>query len=197
MKTLIDHGRQADSPDRIYALTDRFLGRALLALCREARRMHPGALARAPTSGSDLGVFLVWDIGPEIAARLGETVFHPQERRDTVRLASIADLRHWAWLCLTHTGPFVGEMDSVPMAGDSWNVIRRDVADGNPVFIALDRLARPVTFDTHGDPAAARVATARLSRGLAPALSWMPNTNSPREGRTFPWRIDGDLGSPA
>jgi hypothetical protein len=119
-------------------------------------------------------------------------VFHQQERRQRVKCATVADLRQWAWLCLIRTAPFDTGNHSVRLGDDPWNVIRRDVADGNPIFIALDRLARPMTLDVWGDPAAARVATARLSRGLVPTLSWVPDTKTPREGITFPWRLASD-----
>nr|WP_250808036.1 hypothetical protein [Neorhizobium tomejilense] len=175
---------------RLHILPDRFLARALLGLCRKARNVH-AVLAKTPRTGSDHGVFLVWDIGPEIAARLGETEFSHQERRSVVRSASVGDLRSWTWNALERTAPLPHSSHD---GSDPWNVLRTDVADGNPLFIALDRLSPPHTFDAFADPASARVATAFLARGLPPVLSWRPDVKKPPDGKTFRWLSDGVFG---
>lgn len=184
-------GANKDLARRLHALPDRFLARAILDLCRAARESRPKRLVKRPDECPDYGAFLVWDIGPEIAARLGERDFRLLERSAGVRMATSLDLRHWAWNALCASRAM--ETECAYVGEDPWNGLRKEVGAGNPLFIGLDRIEPPSRFDAANDPASARVAVSCISRGRVPRLSWTPEMMTPPSGNVDRWRqvLDG------
>jgi hypothetical protein len=168
--------RMAREAARLHGLGDRFLARALLSLARGARSLHSADLARPPLDRSRYPVFMVWEVAPEIAARLGETSFEPLERKADLSAADGAALREWAWYCVTRSPSLASKADARVRAYDPWDMLRHDVANGNPMMIALDRLYPPPEGPISSlDPPARHVYMARMSRGLLPAAVWSPH----------------------
>jgi hypothetical protein len=161
--------------ERLHGLEDRFLARALVALARNSRADHPAELRGGEGRWHRFPVFFAWSLVPEIAARLGEKVFQPGERRAQVDEAPHRQLREWAYNCLERSPPLPRGRTTPTTPYTAWEALRSNPADGNPVFIALDRLA-PVTLDDIGnDRAAAHVFRALLSRGSdASSAMWRP-----------------------
>lgn len=157
---------------RIFDMTDRFVARSLLSTARAARAHHSLRLRRTEASKSFYPVFYVWDVVPEIAARLGETVFMQGERSDAVRQASGADLRAWALECLTHSGSMLAALRD---RSDPFAVLCADPVNGNPVFVALDRL-----FPDVRDSVTRRLEKTSQARGFPPRAFWVPELNGCR-----------------
>ncbi len=131
--------------ERLFALPDRFLARELLKMARQARaaivdvepRMHDPF---DPT----YDVSFLWHAVPEVAARLGETSFLANERRSPW----LADTdgqdfrdRVGGWIQNVEIGRRHGhDGGRVPNA---CLLLAHDPCNGNPVAIALDRIAPP------------------------------------------------------
>ena len=180
----------AENPSaRMHGMSDRFLARAIVKMCRSARELHGPFLRKEPESLPSYPAVLAWDVGPEISARLGEREFLLLERSCGVRSASASDLRAMAWVALTRS-PGARAMDKGVGVADPWNLMRKNVGDGNPLFIALDRLSPPEGFDVRKDPAAARVVQTCVARGIEPRLCWHPEMQNP-PGAVAPRRIFG------
>jgi hypothetical protein len=135
---------------RFHGLPDRFMARELMRLCRQVRAM---AIAVDPQladpSWCTYRATMLWSACPEVAARLGETVFEPGERADRyLRHEDNTTLRHSIGNYLKHS-----ELSRIPKlfdrqdpnreAPDPVDMLDNDVANGNPLAIALDRACPP------------------------------------------------------
>jgi hypothetical protein len=171
-----------DDPDglmgemaRLFRLDDRFLARALLRIARDARTTYPSALARigvGKPGGSPAR--LVWDIIPEAARRLGEGALLSGEAIGSIRAISGEELRHEAWECFKRAPRVIGDGGGGSGAIDPWGLVRRDPVFGNPLLIALDRIAPPL--EPSKDAGARYVAAMSRNRGLeGSGWSWRPH----------------------
>lgn len=137
-------GWVAEEVERLFYLSDRFLGRAIIGAVRTARSIRPDGFAHHRVPGElRHAAALVWDIGPEIARRLGETDIRPSEIRPQVRAVSDVNLRFWTWRCFQKTAVAFLNADSDAERYSAWQLLLNDPSDGNPLFVALDRLAPP------------------------------------------------------
>jgi hypothetical protein len=132
-----------EAVDRLFHLSDRFLARAIVGTARSARSVRKDGFAHHSVPRElRHAAALVLDIAPEIARRLGESDIRPGEIRPQVRRVSDADLRFWTWTCLQKTAcGFVASANGD--RHEAWNLLLHDPSEGNPLFIALDRMAPP------------------------------------------------------
>lgn len=146
------HDQTADTMDRLswerrelvrlHGLTDRWLAEELLRLARAVRRQHPREFSK-PYAGH--ASRLVWSLIPELAARLGAARFEPGERGvDQYReIGESHILRILVGSYLQEVDPLGGQGVVSGTPARAWSLLTRPVATGNPVAIALDRLAPP------------------------------------------------------
>ena len=165
-------GWVTDEVARLYHLPDRFLGRAIVGTVRSARLARYDAFShhRVPPE-LRYAAALVWDVGPEIARRLGERDFRSGEIRPQVRGVSDANLRFWTWTCFQKTASaFVGTETG---GCDVWRLLLNDPSDGNPLFVALDRIAPP---ESEHDECARYIAARNRNRGWGDGRTmWSPD----------------------
>jgi hypothetical protein len=171
-----EDGWVADEIARLFHLPDRFLGRFIVGAARTARtaraaRTDAFAHHRVPRELRHAAA-LVWDIGPEIARRLGETDLRSGEVRPQVRAVSDANLRLWTWTCFRKTAATF--VNSKTGCFDAWRLLLNDPSDGNPLFVALDRLAPPE--NAQDDICARYIAARDRNRGRGDARTmWSPD----------------------
>lgn len=162
---------------RLHALPDRFLGRELLRLARAARTqvLVTDAYMADPQYGT-YNVALLWHVLPEMAARLGETSFELNERKDPWMAAKTgADFRECVSSYITHNdlGHRYGYKGDQAEPNPCY-LLGHEPCNGNPIAIALDRLCPP--FDTSADDAARRIREAGRCRFGNDAVvnAWSP-----------------------
>lgn len=149
---------------RLYELTDRWLGEALIALARQAQE---SLRVRDPFYSTYDNAF-VFNVVPEIAKRLGVTAFMASERLDAdVVMLSNAELRRDAGHCLRNIG------HSQYYGQSGWNMLLRELANGNPVVYALDRL-HPGRSDDMDDPIVRRLSEIARIRDVVFSGVWDP-----------------------
>lgn len=157
---------------RLYGLNDRWLAEELLRLVRRVRQEHPDKLG---TRGFDpFDKWLVWDVAPEVARRLGARNLLAAESLDwRVRAADGPKLRGIVGCCFALCSMRV-LVDVSPHPTAAY-LLSCDVADGNPVSMAWDRLcpAPPVGEDS-GDIVARRLRAVSRERGLDETAEWSP-----------------------
>lgn len=118
--------------ERLYGLTNRWLGDALLQLSRVAR-CHAHHLK--PSQRVYDNTF-IWQVVPEIAKRLGVRRFLPSERTDReITQMSDGELREMAMLCIGNIS--LSRYWQLP----GWSQLLKEPADGNGVVFAVDRLS--------------------------------------------------------
>ncbi len=135
---------------RLYALPDRWLAQSLLNLSRAARREAPDLLG--DPCRNDYDANMVWQIVPILAKRLGATAVEPNEATDPWLLtADDRALREISGAYLANCGMGITAhrirkdfSSSRPMALD---ILGNDIANGNPVAFAVDRLCGPAPAD--------------------------------------------------
>jgi hypothetical protein len=164
---------------RLFHLPDRFLGRAIIVTMRSARLSRPDRFApNSVPSELKYAAALVWDIGPEIARRLGETDLNQGEAGQRARYVSATELRLWAWTCLRKTAVTYVATSSQRGHKD-WRLILNDPSEGNPLFVALDRLHPPES--DHDDVCARYIAAMDRNRGAEHVrLTWSPEPQGTR-----------------
>lgn len=166
-------GWVTDEVARLYHLPDRFLGRAIVGAVRSARLARNDAFAhhRVPRELRHAAA-LVWDIGPEIARRLGERDIRSGEIRPQVKAVSDANLRFWTWTCFQKTASAF--VESVAVRSDAWRLLLNDPSEGNPLFVALDRIAPPE--NAYDDICARYIAARDRNRGWGDGRTmWTPD----------------------
>lgn len=162
--------------DRLYALPDRFLARAILQYARAAREVWPTDPDEARNRLGTQDIILLWDIVPEIAARLGEKDFSDTERQPFVRAADLPTLRSWLWNAMTSFSGHPSRRTTRKPLGslNPWDILARDPANGNVLAFATDRLA----FGSHlgNDPISRHLLEVSRSRGFEPPTDrWSPD----------------------
>lgn len=159
---------------RIYALPDRWLGEELLRLARRAREELPEALgSRDAQAGYDAA--LVWDVVPEISRRLGCRKLQADEGLwRGLREADGQMFRRYAGACLQNNSiAYWAERQKASCGAAA--LLSREVVNGNPVAIGVDRLYRasPVGLD-QDDFIARQVREVSKLRGFAETAVWWP-----------------------
>jgi hypothetical protein len=170
---------------RMWRLSDRFLAADLMRKVREARFMYPKVFDLDPNGWSTYEKSFVWDVVPEIAARLGETAFQPNERKAEVRACSDVELREWVGLSLNHMG-MISEawLDKDPIL-NPWLMLTHSVPNGNPVLFAMDRISPP-TLESQ-DWGAKHVREIARNRGFGDVSAWSPMLQNYEKGGRATW----------
>jgi len=127
---------------RIFHLSNRFLGRAILDLSRNVRNAQH---EQTVTPGKGYAQASLTSIMPGLAARLGETGLTADEENAARSLPfDREELRNYVGNCMKNSSfeASKGEDESLDL-----RLLRSDIANGNPITIALDRVAPPVETD--------------------------------------------------
>jgi hypothetical protein len=168
-----------DDPDacevaRLFGLSDRWLAEGILRLVRELRGalVGPGA---SPLS-DEPPALLLWHVAPELARRLGAGRLQANEAaRSDVREARAADLRVALGAALAHDVAGLGRGKD-PASARAATLLGRPAELGNPLAIAVDRIAPPAmpVDDPDGDRIAFRVLRRARYLDLPDTASWVP-----------------------
>lgn len=156
---------------RMWRLPDRFLAADLLRKAREARTLYPVLQDHGPDRSTYETTF-VWDVIPEIAARLGETSFQFLERKSEVRACTDIELRQWLGLSLKHMGMLREAWLDKDRMVNPWLMLTHSIPNGNPVLFAMDRICPP-TMDSD-DWGARHVREIARNRGFEGISAWSP-----------------------
>jgi hypothetical protein len=171
--------RQDREVERLFELPDRWLARELLSLARAARYIGHDVFGHETPKVDRYQSELVWDIVPEVAARLGETSFHKHERSAFIRGVSDHELRLRAANQVDYQTLLVMFAQRLHRGINVYNLLTRPPVKGNPVFIGLDRFA---PADRVAPDWAAKTINANLAaRGVDGVFSWCPDP----EGHDF------------
>lgn len=164
--------------DRLYGLPDRWLGRELAGIARRIRASVP-EFASPASEGDGYSKHVLWDVVPEIARRLGEPLL-PNESSDAgLRRAGEAELRRDVSNCMYNLSS-IRLMQVVPEElQDDLHMLLLDAANGNPVVVALDRIAPP--GPDADDRLARHLREVSRARGHVPTSSWNPDLQHPSE----------------
>jgi hypothetical protein len=159
---------------RLFDLPDRWLARELLSHARAARDIGREIFGFEVKRHDRYQSELVWDIIPEIAARLGETSFFPGERGGEAKRASDAELRHMACEQL-YSRPLLLAFSARPHRGlNVYALLTNWPSAGNPVVFALDRFAPA----DRADPDWAARAVNQVARSIGygdDVMEWHPD----------------------
>ena len=145
---------------RLYGLQNAWLATALLQLARRAQASAPNIRFDEYTYESRL----IWGIIPELARRLGVIRMTTNEIDWEVRELSDYQLR-------IRTGYTLKNIGYSRKAG--WDVLSRDVANGNVVVYALDRLC-PGRLEDRDDPLVVDLSSMAAVRQCPYAGVWTP-----------------------
>lgn len=126
-ETLAAIEQEKNEAFRLYALTDTWLASALLKLAREAQKVSP---EKRPDDNT-YDARLIYGVVPELARRLGSVKLTMPEIDWEVRELSDYELRERAGHCLLRVQP-----SDLP----GWVMLTREVANGNPIVYAMDRI---------------------------------------------------------
>jgi hypothetical protein len=137
-------------------------------LSRHVVRTVPGRC----TPGSSTAA-LLFEVIPEIAARLGETAFLQGERSDRVRGMDGRELRLFLSAVLKRDPVICQILAAYPLRGcNSYSIIANDASNGNPVVFGIDRFAEPDIENL--DRLAWEVYIVSGNRGHDCAFGWRP-----------------------
>lgn len=155
---------------RLYGLSNRWLAQELLQLARDAQADL--RLAGYQPRDNVYDPVLAWQLIPELAKRLGVAAFHAQERTDyDVIRASDEDLRLRIACSIGNCG--------TRALRDS--LLTRELANGNPLGFAIDRLVAPGP----DDPVARHLREIARFRGVeCHDGRWSPAFMDSRQGGT-------------
>ena len=153
---------------RLHGLPDAFLARALLKLKRDAVAELPAKFASPPDCGYE-GLIL-WHLIPAIAQRLGETRLTADEE-NCARTVPFdpAEFRFYAGNCLSNSSMlrFVDGRDGAV------SMLDREIANGSPIAIGVDRLVPPGP-DSHDGIVRHMRQISRVRFGHEEFLAWEP-----------------------
>jgi hypothetical protein len=161
----------------IFSLSDTELGECLLKLSRQVRDDLPERFGK-PELSAGYNAYLVWDLIPELAYRLGCRSFHDGERADwQIRNVTSEQLRNFASTVLFHTSSLstsVGYTKAAALGSSPcpWDIIKYSIPNGNPVAIALDRVAPPDSDSL--DEIAKHIREISSVRGMPAQSAWSP-----------------------
>jgi len=150
---------------RLYGLGNAWLAAALLAAAREAQAASP---ERAPDECT-YDARLIWGIVPELARRLGVVKLTTNEIDWTIRELSDYQLRVRAGHTLKNIS-----YSTAP----GWRLLTRDIANGNAVVYAVDRLC-PGRMGDQEDPIVRNLTELAACRGRPYSGVWTPEINLP------------------
>lgn len=153
---------------RLYGLGNAWLAAALLAAAREAQAATP---ERAPGECT-YDARLIWGIVPELARRLGVVKLTTNEIDWEVRELSNYELR-------VRAGHTLKNISYSTASG--WRLLTRDIANGNAVVYALDRLC-PGRMGDREDPIVRNLTELAACRGRPYAGVWTPAMNLSQPG---------------
>lgn len=156
---------------RCFSASDVELGRIILKLATDMRRLHPETFAWERRGDGYAGA-LVWELAPEIARRLGVPDFHRGRR--PYACAGDDDLTLRIFTCNAIFGAR-GTVLRDPGSGgepEAWSLLQREPCNGNPLAIGLDRVAAPT--EDPNDALAMRIAEVSQNRGFPRQTSWSP-----------------------
>lgn len=163
---------------RLYQLPDRWLAEALLRL---ARKVRSGAAELFVERDRCYETALVWNVIPEIAKRLGklnDTAFMRGERDDwELRRLDNKALRVTVGAYIKNTSQFYLERKgSIPEdVKSAWELISHEAVNGNPIVIALDRVAPPSLPLDPDDHLANQMYAINIQRGNPTEAVWRPD----------------------
>lgn len=180
---------ERDELIRMWRLQDRFLAADLVRKVREARFLYPKVLDRDPNGWSSYEKTFVWDVVPEVAARLGETAFQPNERSAEVRSCTDVELRQWLGLSLNNMGMIREAWIEKDPLINPWLMLTHSIPNGNPALFAMDRISPP-TMESD-DWGARHVREIARNRGFEGISAWSPMMQNYDRNRR--WFGDDDL----
>lgn len=172
---------------RLFSLSDVELGEEILRLARATREKFPEHTKRAMPHGDTYTTALFWDIAPELAKRLGAPGVDETIRPD-VSSKSDAELRIWVGSCVNNTGwsPALGTSDRYMDASlCPWEMLTHTPVNGNPLAMAIDRLAPVTTVELNDSLAASMREVSGFVGFEEPLLMWRPS-----------WRDDAPSANP-
>lgn len=152
---------------RLYGLGNAWLAAALLAAARQAQSATP---ERRPDECT-YDARLIWGIVPELARRLGVVKLTTNEIDWEIRELSDYQLRVRAGYTLKNIS-----YSTAP----GWRLLTRDIANGNAVVYALDRLC-PGRMGDREDPIVRNLTELAACRGRPYAGVWTPAINLPEQ----------------
>jgi hypothetical protein len=162
---------------RLFNLTTPFLARALIKHVRAARARHPSLLQRDAEIGNRSASTFAWDIVPEICHRMGDMSTVEGERSPQVRCMNDRDFRNHAGYFIMSSSSIISDNHKRAPTNDDLDpleVLTHDVANGNPVAFALDRIVPAESFDKK-DPVSRYTMEISANRGFSPPhLMWTP-----------------------
>lgn len=150
---------------RLYGLGNAWLAAALLAAAREAQAASP---ERKPDECT-YDARLIWGIVPELARRLGVVRLTTNEIDWEIRELSAYELR----LRAGHTLKNIS-YSTAP----GWRLLTRDIANGNSIVYAVDRLC-PGRMGDRNDPIVRNLTELAGCRGRPYSGVWTPALNLP------------------
>jgi hypothetical protein len=158
--------------NRLYGHSDIDLARAILNHARHVRNVL--GMETRPEVDTYLSRLLL-DVVPELAHRLGETIFLAEERDRVIHRASDFDIRCWTWTCIRKMAK-VEWVDAAPKSRlNPWAVLTRDPVEGNPLAFAADRIA-PITCYERLDGMSKHILAAAKARGVEEEVfMWSPS----------------------
>jgi hypothetical protein len=170
---------------RMWRLNDRFLAADLMRKVRDARSRYRAVLDIDPRGYSTYETTFAWDVVPEIAARLGETAFQPNERKAEVRACTDVELREWLGLSLKHMGMIREAWNDKDALPNPWLILTYSIPNGNPVLFAMDRICPP-TLESQ-DWGAKHVREIARHRGFGDVSEWSPMLQNYERGGRPSW----------
>lgn len=162
---------------RLYGLGNAWLAAALLAAAREAQVASPECAPGEYTYDARL----IWGIVPELARRLGVVKLTTNEIDWEMRGLSNYQLRVRAGHTLKNIS-----YSTAP----GWRLLTRDIANGNAVVYAVDRLC-PGRLGDREDPIVRNLTELAACRGRPYAGVWTPEINLPEHAE--PLLGEGEL----
>jgi hypothetical protein len=146
---------------RLYGLTNSWLASALIKLAREAQKISPEFRPEDNTYNARL----IYGIVPELARRLGPIKLEMREIDWEIRELNNYELRERAGYCLLN-------IRNTDLPG--WVMLSREVANGNPVVYAMDRLC-PGRLGDKDDPVTKRITELSAYRKKTYTGVWTPD----------------------
>lgn len=160
---------------RLFNLEDRWLANELLRLTRKIRDLTPFAV-RDPR-GDTWNSSLLWDLIPELAYRLGGKLQLNESADFDLRRADGAELRLLVSHYLQNVATTYFRDAQQGELLDPVNVLFHNFWNGNPIAMALDRLAPPA--DDSVDHLATELLAMSRRRGHAATGAWHPGLQGP------------------
>ncbi len=172
---------QSRECERLHALSDRWLGEAVLKLARDVRSRVP-AMADQTRERRTYEGYVLWEAIPEMARRVGCTLLPNEASDPTVRRATPWDLR----MAVGHAYGNVSRdaLDEASRPGSDLcpvEFLTREAANGSPIAMLLDRVAPP-TPDSP-DRIATHLREVCRCRGIPRQDAWSPAMDD-YEGRS-------------